>query len=117
MRLFDKGIVMPQPVVEKPLLPLDPGLARDKPFPIGHNLDHAFLRRKRQQRMNVIRHDQPRMNPPARTLIMHGRIPDARDHTRRHQSVTTSMLTVDGDEEDPMVNPWRDGMPQPFAVW
>jgi hypothetical protein len=104
-------------MIEEAFLPLDSGLSGYKPLPVSHDLDHGFVLRKRQQRMNVIRHHEPKMNPPSVAVIMDGGIPDTCVHIRSQQRFAATNLTVDGDEEDAVVNPRGHGMAKPFAAW
>ena len=51
-------LVMAQSMIKKALLPLDPILSRMKMFPIANDAAHRFVPLKRQERVNMIGHEE-----------------------------------------------------------
>ena len=69
VRFFSEALVVTQPVIEKIPLPLDANRPGNVFLPFTYNLCHRFVRWKRGQGMQMIRHQKQEVHPPIATLM------------------------------------------------
>jgi len=60
-------------MIEKPILPLDAQILRLVSLPHANNGSKILCFRKRQQRMQMVRHQQKGIDPPTLRLVIEGR--------------------------------------------
>ncbi len=59
-------------MIEVAILPLDPLTPCRPAFEPSHNLRHPFVARKRQQRVQMVRHEQEQVAVPESPLMIIG---------------------------------------------
>ena len=95
------SLVVTQAVIEKVPLPFDLLLARQKMFPAGHDRLHSRLARKRDNGVQMIRHQQEETTMPRELIVIVGggsqhRVADA----GLAKLVLSSRGAIDRDEEE-----------------
>ena len=94
------ALLVSQPVLEEVLLPGDADLFGRPFLPFAHDPPDWFGRwGKRQQRMQMIRHQQKHIRPPQICLLpMLDSFKQLCRHGRQGQLIAMALLTIDGDE-------------------
>ena len=99
--LLAQAFVPAEPVIEEIALPFNAKLRGRIMFPITDDLDHLAVWRKREQRMEMIRHQKKDMYPPIAALLAKSyRVEQAGGDRRHAELVLPSGPTVDGDQPD-----------------
>ena len=91
---------MTQPVIEKIPLPLDAKCPGNVFLPFTHNLRHRFIYWKRDQGMQMIRHQKQELHPPITTLMEDpNRLENVCCQLRYGKLILATRFTANGDEE------------------
>jgi hypothetical protein len=119
MGLFLKAFFVSKTMVEKPILPDNPGLFRNKPFPITQSFVHAFIGREGHQSVQVIGHRKEKMRPELSSAnVMVQGIGHGDKNIIPGQSVYFASGTANCDEENfSRFDPRRRSVEEVLALW
>ncbi|HTD66467.1 MAG TPA: hypothetical protein VK846_08070 [Candidatus Limnocylindria bacterium] len=116
-RLLHQLMMVSHPMVEEIALPRDALAARQKFFPVLHELPHSRFARKGKDAMQVIGHEQSEPTMPDEPLVIEseGR-KNGTSHVLPTKMVCARRIAIDRDEEERIFTyPLRHSMRQAFA--
>ena len=103
--LFLKTLIVPETMIKEVTLPQDSVPGRLIFFPSANDLSHLFFRRKSDERMEMIRHQQEKMHKPA-VFVEEQRGIEKRGSNRfMRELIAMALLAANGDEPNGAV--WK----------